>query len=347
MSKTKQPKIPKIVKLPSGRYRCQIMSSGNRSSITEDSYEECMSHALEIISKRIVGENTRFQSYNMVLRTAAERYIKNRSNVLSPSTIYGYKTIISCRFQSVMDYRIKDIRNWQNIINTESRLCSPKTLKNSWGFIKSVLKETGAEIPNVTIPQVIEKDHAFLQPEQIKKFLTLIKNKPYEMVYLLGLHGLRSSEILAIDIKKDIDNNFIRIRGAKVLGTTASGSSEYILKDTNKNASSRRNVPVMIPRLPELIKATPYDMLQRLIPDTPNTARIRLNRICHENGLPEIGLHGLRHSFASLCYHLGMSEMETMRLGGWSDASVMRRIYTHLANQDLKNAANKLKEFFK
>lgn len=347
MSKTKQPKIPKIIRLPSGRYRCQIMSDGSRLSITEDSYEECMSSVLEILSKRVVGEATCRRSTDMTLRTAAERYIKNRSNVLSPSTIYGYRTVISCRFRSVMDCRIKDIRNWQNVINTESRLCSAKTLKNSWGFIKSVLKETGAEIPNVTIPQVIEKDHAFLQPEQIKKFLTLIKDKPYEMVYLLGLHGLRSSEILAIDVKKDIDDNFIRIRGAKVLGSSENGSSGYILKDTNKNSFSRRNVPVMIPRLTELIKTASDENLKHLIPDTPNTARIRLNRLCRENGLPEIGLHGLRHSFASLCYHLGMSEMETMRLGGWSDASVMRRIYTHLADQDLKNAESKLKEFFK
>lgn len=347
MSKTKQPKIPKIVKLPSGRYRCQIMSSGNRSSITEDSYEECMSHALEIISKRVVGETAFRRSANKILRTAAEQYVKNRSNVLSPSTIYGYNTIISCRFQSVMDYRIKDIHNWQSVINTESRLCSAKTLKNAWGFIKSVLKENGAEVPTVTLPQVIETDHVFLQPDQIKKFLELIKNRPYEMIYLLGLHSLRSSEILAIDIKKDIDDTFIRIRGAKVLGTSASGASGYISKDTNKNSSSRRNVPIMIPRLTELIKSTPSDKLQKLIPNTPNTARIRLNRICRENGLPEVGLQGLRHSFASLCYHLGMSEMETMRLGGWSDPAVMRRIYTHLADQDLKRAESKLKDFFK
>lgn len=347
MPKIKQPKIPKIVKLPSGRYRCQIMSDGTRLSITEASYEECMSSALEILSKRVVGAAAPRRSNNVILRTAIERYIKDRGNILSPATIYGYKTVLSNRFQSIMDYRIKDIQNWQSIINSESRMCSAKTLKNSWGLIKSVLKENGSEIPKVTLPQVVEKDHAFLQPDQIKTFLELIKNEPYEIVYLLGLHGLRSSEILAIDVKNDIDFNFIRVRGAKVLGSSENGSSGYILKATNKNSSSRRSVPVMIPRLTELIKSCPGDKIQKLIPDAPNTARIRLNRLCRENGLPEIGLHGLRHSFASLCYHLGMSEMETMRLGGWSDVSVMRRIYTHLADQDLKNAESKLKDFFK
>ena len=62
--------------------------------------------------------------------------------------------------------------------------------------------------------------------------------------------------------------------------------------------------------------------------------------------VPGIGVHGLRHSFASLCYHLGRSERETMAIGGWKDQNTMRKIYTHISEADLKKANEKLAAFF-
>ena len=79
----------------------------------------------------------------------------------------------------------------------------------------------------------------------------------------------------------------------------------------------------------------------------PNSAYKQINKICRETGLPEIGVHGLRHSFASLAYHLGMTELEAMAIGGWSDYQTMREIYTHLSKSDLKNAENKMSAFYK
>lgn len=64
------------------------------------------------------------------------------------------------------------------------------------------------------------------------------------------------------------------------------------------------------------------------------------------NSLPEVGVQGLRHSFASLAYHLKLSEQETMQLGGWSDYKTMRKIYTHLAKVDRLKAENKITSFF-
>jgi integrase len=58
-------------------------------------------------------------------------------------------------------------------------------------------------------------------------------------------------------------------------------------------------------------------------------------------------MHGLRHSFASLSYFLGIPEAETMRLGGWSDPSVMRKIYTHLASTLKTDARTRLQAFFR
>lgn len=45
----------------------------------------------------------------------------------------------------------------------------------------------------------------------------------------------------------------------------------------------------------------------------------------------------------SLAYHLGLSELETMKIGGWVDSG---KIYTHLAAIDSQKAKNKMSEFY-
>ena len=71
-----------------------------------------------------------------------------------------------------------------------------------------------------------------------------------------------------------------------------------------------------------------------------------MNKVCDENNLPRLGVHGLRHSFASLAYHVRMSEQAAMQIGGWSDYATMRKIYTHLSTQDINAAANSMSKFY-
>lgn len=47
-----------------------------------------------------------------------------------------------------------------------------------------------------------------------------------------------------------------------------------------------------------------------------------------------------------LAYELGLSEMETMALGGWSDAGTMRKIYTHLSNSRRSEGVAQLGAFY-
>ena len=101
----------------------------------------------------------------------------------------------------------------------------------------------------------------------------------------------------------------------------------------------------MIPRLKYLLLDI-ESAEQPIITRNPDTAWERINKVCKAHKLPQAGLHGLRRSFASLCYHLGLSERETMELGGWSDAQTMHKIYIHLAQKDRIKASEKLTNFF-
>ena len=72
----------------------------------------------------------------------------------------------------------------------------------------------------------------------------------------------------------------------------------------------------------------------------------RVYKACDKAGIDRVDVHGLRKSFASLCHHLKMSEPEVMKLGGWSDISTMRKIYTQISNKDIEKAESKLSDFF-
>ena len=305
--------------------------------MTERSEKDCIRQA-GLIKAQHMAEQRVIKRSDLTLSGAIDKYTAARSNTLSPSTLAGYATIQRTRYKSVMDKPLREIKDWQNVCNEEAALCSAKTLKNAWLFIASVLREQGYDVPKVKLPQIVQKDKAFLEPEQIPIFLASIKGLKCEVPALLALHGLRRSEIWAepdVDLKAEI----IKVRGAVVTDK----NNKLVPKPTNKNATSRRDIPILIPRLIEAIKEQGEALMP---PQTPNEAYKQIIRICIKAGLPNIGIHDLRHSFASLAYHLRVPEAYVMQIGGWSDIGTMRKIYTHLAQKDALKSNADIRNFF-
>ena len=71
------------------------------------------------------------------------------------------------------------------------------------------------------------------------------------------------------------------------------------------------------------------------ITGNPNNLHQQINAVCKAADLPQVGCHGLRRSFASLAYFLGIPERELMREGGWADFETMHKKYVKLAEADL------------
>lgn len=331
--------VPTGRRLKSGMWNIELMLAGKKVSITRETAQEAQIEAfiLKLSEKYKRNIEGRIVGAPLNLSQATTNYIAKRSNVLSPSTIRGYTVIQHTRFKSVMDKPVNNATDWQEVINDEADLCSPKTLQNAWSLIKSVLEDNGLKVPKVTLPKIIPPEHEILEPDQIDPFIEAIRGHQYELLMLLGLHGLRRSEIYALE-KSDVKNGYININKTIVLSLEG-----WVMRETTKTVNSTRKIPVLIERLNELVEQAPDGLLQKERGD--HTSRL-VNTVCRKLGFPEVGLHGLRHTFASLCYHLGLPEMQTMELGGWSDINVMRKIYTHLAKEDRKKAANTLKGFF-
>lgn len=338
-------KYPKAKKLPSGKWHCRVRVQGRDVSITCQTKDEAVAEAMAIkagIRQGVMNEHARRRS--LTVYQAMDEYIEARQNVLSPSTIRGYRIIQKHRFQQYRNYRIGDISvaKWQKIVNEEARLCSAKTLKNAWYFMASVINETTMTRISVRLPQVVLKDKPFLTAEQIPVFVEALKGKSFEIPALLALSSLRRSEIWALDWEDfNLGNGTVRIAGSAVMGE----DNKLKQKITNKNLTSNRTIPI-IPPLEEALRRTPHPQTGLVVRTAPNTLYCQINRLCGQLGLPKVGVHGLRRSFASLAYHLNLSEEVTMRIGGWSDIFTMRKIYTKISDKDINDQTARLKAFF-
>ena len=283
-------KVPKARKLPSGAWFIQLRLGGESYPVTARTEKECTRQA-ELLKARHRAEGRLVVRCELTLRQAVDKYIDKRRNVLSPSTVRSYCIIRDNRFATVMDRPLKSNMDWQAVCNDEAVTCAAKTLKNAWGMIASVLREQGVSVPNVTLPLVMQKDKAFLDAEQIPVFIEAIKGADCEVPALLALHGLRRSEIWA-EPEIDFRAGVIRVRGAVV----PDESNKLVKKKENKNASSRRDVPIMIPELREAIEAR-RKKGKPLFDIMPGTAKYHIDKICEGAGLPSVGLHGLRHPY--------------------------------------------------
>lgn len=333
-------KIPEPKKLPSGSWNVRIQIDGEIYSVTKPSKKECIAEAAAL-KARVKDARKRTRK---TLSKAIDAYIEDRENVLSPSTIRGYRAIQRLRFQTAMPRYIEDITRdqWQRIVNLEARKCSAKTLKNAWGFISSVIQDSTGKKITVRLPQVVPHDLPYLTAEQIPIFLDAIKGDFCEIAILLGLSSLRRSEIMAVrweDI--DLSAGCIYVHGSAVLDE----NGKLIHREENKNTSSRRTVPFLIPQLRAAVEAADK-RTEFAVTCNPNTIYNSTNRACRKVGLPEIGAHGLRRSFASLAYHLNLPEEVTMKAGGWSDIYTMRKIYTKISEKDITDQGQVYEAFF-
>lgn len=334
-------KVPEPIKLSSGTWFIRMRLGGENINVSAPTKKECTNKAALIKSEYRAGKRVS-EHKAPTLEKCLDDFISKREAILSPSTIRGYKAIKRTRFQHVMDRPISSV-DWQEVINTEAKAgASPKTIKNAWGLVRSAMMEAGHDV-SVRLPAQIPHEKEWLTAEQIPVFMKAIEGKPGEIGALLALSSLRRSEIYGLDWKDiDLKNKVIHVRASVVLGDDA----KPVKRHQNKTASSTRDVPIFLPRLLTALEAAQTDE-GPVVAGNIGTLRKRITAACKAAGLPDVGVHGLRHSFASLCYSLGVSELGAMQIGGWSDYQTMRKIYTHLSQNDKQKSADKLSAYFK
>jgi len=304
--------------LPSGKYRISEMRNKKRYRVVLD-HEPTADEAKKIFDSMEgkVCNSTPFGK-------AAEKYIELKSNVLSPSSIRGYKIIVRHLDEGFLNTPIDriDLPKIQFLVNTLATYQAPKTVRNTNAFVMSVLKFYGMDVKSPTLPPKRKKNDYIPTEDDIKRILAEVKGTQYEVPFILGTLGLRRSEICALT-PDDLEGNKLSINKALVLNE----NNEWTLKHTTKTEESKRTI-IVPDYVAELIKES------GACPCTPHSLYWKLQRVQMKLGIPRFPFHKLRHFFASYMHNLGYTDKQIQAFGGWKTDNIMKTVYQHAMSMD-------------
>lgn len=339
-------KLPTPQKLPSGMYRCQVTVDGERISVVDADPDICQAKAVEI---KAGLARKKEQAKRMTVKMAIEQYIAGRSNVLSPATIRGYKSIHKNYMQDIKGKQVADIteQEIQKKINDLSKSLSYKTVKNAVALLIAVVScDHPINVKRLKFPARIREEHAYLEGPDIAKLIDACKGDRAEIPILMALWlGMRRSEICALDWE-DIDLTGKTLKITKAL--VPDEKNKYIVKETTKTEKSRRTLDLPDYLISRLMAAQPDEgkRVGRIVRMNPNDIYDRLKIICARSGIPFVGVHGLRHTNASVMLSLGVADKVAMARGGWASKDTMQDIYQHLFSADRANADKAINNYF-
>lgn len=270
------------------------------------------------------------------LGDAITAYIDERCNLLSPSTIAGYRKIQRNYFADLADTPIDEItaEQLQRRMNADAATLSYKSVRNNYGFLTSVLKANDREC-SLKYPPKKRTLRRLPEPSEI---YAVVRGTAVELPVLLAMWlSLRMSEVLGIRYA-DIEGGRLIIRNVRLLV-----DGEVIDRDTTKTESSTR-----VLALPEHIRrlcgeGKPDEHVVKL---TANAVTKRFYKLCEKHGVPHISFHDLRHINASVMLRLGVSDAIAMERGGWSSTAVLKSVYQETFTTDREQADAMVDAYF-
>ena len=323
-------KLPKGVdQLPSGKYRIRKMINGKRQSLLFD--EPPTQRDVLLATNELLNEVPGAALKGTFL-DYAEKYIKAKENVLSASTIRGYRATLKSIPSHFTSLPIKDITQYTltALVNDMVRSVSPKTIYNRHGLIVSVMHEFRPDfVIRTKLPRKVQKDIYTPGDEEVSQLFAYLENSPTLKKYWVPLYlaslGLRRSEIGALTIKDLSDDNILTVNKAKVQGS----DNKWVIQNFTKTERSNRKIP--LPKeLADRIREQGC-IYEGFLGKMYDNMRIVEKRI----GLPHFGIHRLRSFFASKAHALGIHDSIILKLGGWKSDHIMKGIYRKALKEDL------------
>lgn len=304
----------KIEQISKNSYRVRKQFNGEKVTLFFD-HKPAPKEVIDALSNYDTSARGTFGS-------CAQSYINSKNNVLSPSTIRGYHTIIRAipnHFLQIPVSQIEQI-DVQKLINDYAGNHSPKSTRNLHGFISAVLRQYR---PNLnlytTLPQRAVNEPYTPSEDDIKRILDASVNTKYHIPFVLGVMGLRRSEICALTLDDiSAENNSLSIDKSMVLDE----NNKWIIKATKTAAGTRT---IYIPD--SLIKEIQEN--GTIFNGYPGKLLQHLNKYQDKLDIPRFRFHDLRHFFASYAHSQGISDADILASGGWKSDYTMKSVYRH------------------
>lgn len=342
---------PKPQELQSGSFRCRLRVGDEYISVVDKDPE--IAHAKVLAMKAGLlqeqKDNESKKAGNLSLSDAIDAYIEARSNVLSPSTINGYNEIKRNRFPSLMNTKVKSIdeQALQKAVNAEAEKVGYKTIKNALGLVVAVVSEyKDISVKRIKMPQRKTQEHKYLDEAGMIDLFEAIRGCFAELPILLAVWlGMRRSEIMGLCWDSiDFDAGTIKVQRTYVKDK----EKGYVLREEMKTEASRRTLdcPGYILAKLDAYQPDKSKRVGRVFKMHPNTIYEVLKDVCKKNDIEFVGVHGLRHTNATVMLSLGIIDKVAMARGGWSTDITMKQVYQHLFQSDKQTSGQKVDSFF-
>ena len=232
---------------------------------------------------------------------------------------------------------------------------SPKTIKGYISLLSSAYKMairnkllTYNPCDAVVIPKQKKPDVVVLTKDNINKFVDALDDTTLDLkvVYELALFcGLRRSEIMGL-MNEDVN---VIWRTISIKRTRHRIKREDIIRGT-KNERSHDTVavpPFVMDDIVELMRQheedpyieNPFLIQYAAKPMRPDYAKRQIKQFTKEHGLPDVTLHGLRHTFATMLNASGEFDIaEISSALRHSNIGTTLNIYTHLFEEASKSS---------
>ena len=336
--------MAKAKKLPSGNWRVRVYSHTTPDGKKHyESFTASTKQEAEMMAAKFANDNDRKRADDLTVKEAVQNYIESNKSTLSPSTIYGY-IVDAKRLECIDNIRIRKItsKDIQGMI-TElvNKGLSPKTVKNTYGLLRSSLTFYGIEQRfMIHLPSIAKKPAYAPENEQIATLYNNASPKMKTAIMLAAFHSLRRGEICGLKYK-DLKGNTLYIHSDMVRG--ADGKS-WIHKEVPKTDSSNRIVYLSKNDLELIGTGNPEEYI---VPYKPSGLSSGFKRLKARTGV-DIRFHDLRVYFASISVAMNIPETITAHHGGWKENStVLKKHYQKPIESIDKGYAEKLNSYFK
>lgn len=272
---------------------------------------------------------------------AVDKYIKSKSNVLSPSTLTGYTNIAKHHLGLLKSLSLDSITNelLQTQINAVSADFSPKTARNVRALISATLKMFMPDfVPIMKVPASIKKEITIPTEEELNTLIQCASGRPEEIPIKLAAFGsLRRGEISAL-FPDCIHDTYISIRRAYAQDP----GNNWVLNEHPKTKAGYRDIPLpgeIMEQLHKLVEEYPEEgRAYGICGLNPNQINTHFETSRKRAGL-SIRFHDLRHYFASMLHARNVPDQTIAKLGGWDDVATLHNIYQHSTKKAEDSAA--------
>lgn len=325
---------PTARKLPSGSWACRIRVNGQDVSITRETKEEAIAEAMAV-KHGIKAPDA--PEVNLTLGEAIDRYIEMKKDILSPSTVAGYKRIRKNAFASLMGQKLSALSHErvQRAVNAMASNSSPKSVRNAYGLLSAAVGEFTPDVSlHITLPQKVRTEIVLPSENDIKAIAAAVAGRWVELPVLLAMClGLRMSEIRGLT-HDCLNGSVLHVKQALV--------DEGVKAPKTYTSDRYLTVPAHISAL---ISAIPQEQ-ERLCPQSRRAIYYAFTSACEKAGIKHYRFHDLRHVNASVMLKLGVPDKYAMERMGHTTNNMLKTVYQHTMPAERAKVDADVNEYF-